>query len=147
MQPELIHELRAQRSRIRARWETFLRLEKVTSPLAHPDTLAFGINDSLSEIFSALRRGPVPAPVSRSDCGCGRHPLGAYYLSGQQAVLEALVLAQAARAPLAPAVRDAEFAEVKAAVTALAARDLAALAQVCQLKPPAGVTPSAASPE
>jgi hypothetical protein len=137
MEPALVQELRRQRKQIRRRWETFLRLEKATSPLANPDTLVFGVDRSLGEIFSGLLRpaGLKPPRGPARECGCGRHPLRAYYRAGEQAVLEALVLTQARRAPCEAAQRDREFAEVKAVVTALAQRDIAALAGVCQLPP------------
>lgn len=138
MQSQLVQDLRQQRKRIRQRWETFLRLERVASPLANPDTLMFGVERSLEEIFAALRRPRPPGKgcgPAEAECGCGRHPLRAYYRAGEQAVLEALVLSQARRAPLAAAARDREFAEVKAVVARLAHRDVAALAKVCQLAP------------
>jgi hypothetical protein len=138
MEPQLVENLRQQRRRIRQRWETFLRLEKAATPLANPDTLVFGVDRSLDEIFTALRRprARAKAPCAAApDCACGRHPLRAYYRAGEQAILEALVLLQARRAPLPAAVRDREFAEVKAVVTTLAHRDVTALAKVCQLGP------------
>ncbi|MBA3849417.1 MAG: hypothetical protein C0502_05405 [Opitutus sp.] len=137
MEPSLVKDLRRQRKEIRRRWEAFLRLEKVASPLANPDTLVFGVDHTLSEIFSGLLRPARPrrSPGAARECGCDRHPLRAYYRAGEQAVLEALVLAQVRRAPLAAAERDREFAEVKAVVTALARRDIDALARVCRLAP------------
>lgn len=139
MEPLIVQELRHRRPRIRQRWETFLRLEKVTTPLANPDTLVFGVDRSLSEIFSALLRpGRLPpAGPATPECACGQHPLRAYYRAGEQAVLEALVLIQAARPPDA-AERDRQLIEVKGVVTALAHRDLAALAGLCQLPSAAG---------
>jgi hypothetical protein len=137
MEPELVQRLRARRAQIHARWEAFLRLEKATGPLANPDTLVFGVDASLREIFSALRAAEPLPEEQAEECGCGRHPLQAYYRAGEQAVLEALVLVQAERAPLPAEVRDREFAEVKRVVTALARRDLGAFARLCQLDRPA----------
>lgn len=139
MEREIVQDLRRRRKAIRERWEAFLRLERVASPLANPDTLVFGLDRSLGEIFSALLHpeGVEPGPaIGDEECACGRHPLRAYYRAGEQAVLEALVLAQAERAP-SPAERDREFAEVKAVVSSIARRDLEAFARVCQLTPPA----------
>lgn len=137
MEPALVQDLRRQRKQIRRRWETFLRLEEFTTALANPDTLVFGVDRSLNEIFAGLLRPARVRPLSGPgpECGCGRNPLRAYYRAGEQAVLEALVLAQARRTTLAAAERDREFAEVKAVVTALARRDIDALARVCQLEP------------
>lgn len=139
MEREIVQDLRRRRKAIRERWEAFLRLERVASPLANPDTLVFGLDRSLSEIFSALLHPegvePGPGPIGEDECACGRQPLRAYYRAGEQAVLEALVLAQAERAPH-PEERDREFAEVKAVVSAIAWRDLEAFARVCQLTSP-----------
>lgn len=147
MDPLTLQALRGQRRRIRARWETFLRLEKVTTPLANPDTLIFGVDRSLTEIFAALRSAGAPTarPGAAKECACGCNPFRAYYQAGEQAVLEALVLTQAERAP-APEQRDGEFAAVKAVVTALAQRDLEAFAQLCQRPPGAAAPPSAPLP-
>lgn len=138
MDPLPLQALRAQRARIRARWETFLRLEKVTTPLANPDTLIFGLNRSLNEIFAALRSAGAPSTQleAAKDCACGCNPFRAYYKAGEQALLEALVLSQVERAP-APEERDREFGAVKAVVASLAQRDLEAFARICQ-RPPSG---------
>lgn len=135
MNRELTEALRRRQVWIRRRWETYLRLEKAASALANPDTLVFGVERSLQEIFDLLLAARRPAPEPEASCACGRHPLQAYYRAGEQAVLEALVITQVARAPLPPEVRDREFAEVKAVFTILARRDIAGLAGVCRLPP------------
>lgn len=99
------------------RWDALLRLERVNSPLAHPDTLRHLIPESLREILGALEEASDPKlsllaerAVRLPSCSCGNNPYLAYFLAGEQAVMEAVVwlqseLGRASEADIAQAVR------------------------------------------
>ncbi len=109
-----------------------MRVEAVATPLANPDTLVFGINESLGEFFTLLRQ-PMPEKLEPEvECVCGRNPLLAYYRAGEQAMLEALILVQAEMPKLNPVERDEAFAKLKHVVNAVARREIGAISGVCQ---------------
>jgi hypothetical protein len=61
MTPELRQELRARSAPIRERWETLLRIERVSGPLANPDALVHLIPHSLERLFKMLATPPRAA--------------------------------------------------------------------------------------
>jgi hypothetical protein len=139
MQSALVSALRAQRPQICERWRALLHAEPVSSPLANPDALVHLIDWSLEEIFRALttltpRRRPGRGGVLdyKPDCPCGRNPLLAYFIAGEQAMQEALVLGQSAAASLDPIERDASLAELKLVLHHFARREIEAFCGVCQ---------------
>lgn len=142
MQESLVSALRAQRTQVRARWEALLRVEPVGSPLGHPDALVHLIDWTLDEMFSnltnplsRLRPSRGRQPVDEvSECPCGRNPLLAYFAAGEQAVREALVLAQAAAASLDPIERDTSFQELDMVLHHIARREIEAFCGVCQFR-------------
>ena len=140
MQEELLQGLDAQRRRIHARWEALLRTERVNTPLAYPDSLVHLIEWTLDQVFTALRapnsrrraeRAHIHA-AARPDCPCGRNPLLAFFLAGEQALLEALVLEQASRLSIDPVERDTALAELYHAIRGIARREIEAFCSVCQ---------------
>lgn len=140
MQESLLNSLCAQRSAIHARWDTLLRTERVTSPLAYPDALVHLIEWALDQIFTALR-DPVTKrkaehaggrAMARPDCPCGRSPLLAFFLAGEQALLEALVLEQASHLPVDPHERDDALNELYYVIRSMARREVDAFCSVCQ---------------
>ena len=136
MQEGVVHALRDQRAQIHVRWETLLRTERVTSPMANPDTLVYLIDSTLDELFSAL---PTLDSTRRhhrgsTECPCGRNPLLAYFHAGEQVILEALVLIQAVTPNLIPADRDAAVAELQGLIRLLANREIKAFCAVCQYR-------------
>lgn len=135
MQGDTLHALSRRRAQIRDRWESFLRIEPVASPLANPDTLVFGIDGALKEIFAHLRKGVDEPPGSPRECACGRNPLHAFFVAGEQALLESLVLAQAEYPGLSPETRDRDFAELRHAIRHVAHREMDTFASLCQLPP------------
>jgi hypothetical protein len=139
MQETLVHSLRAQVVEIRARWKTLLQAEPVNTPLANPDTLVHLIDWTLKEIFQALTSPSMRRRLCRRsttadhrhECPCGRNPLLAYFAVGQQAMREALVLAQAAEPSLVPIERDASLEELNLVLQHIARRAFSAFAGVC----------------
>jgi hypothetical protein len=126
MHEKTIRALQARRAQIRTRWEALLRIEKVTTPLANPDTLVFALNQSLDEIFTGLRQPAAPlelAAPTNADWPC---PWRAYYRAGEQALLESLILLQARTPALDPATRDQSFARLKQVIGHLTQREVSA---------------------
>lgn len=130
---ELVQALSTQRPQIVARWGTYLRMQPVVSALARPDTLMFGVDGVLDEVFARLRRPPPKRPVRRwADNFCSRNPLRAFYAAGEQALLEMMVVAQTSRGHSLPRQRTSALEEVRHAIRAVARRDLEGLASLCR---------------
>jgi hypothetical protein len=133
MQETFIRALQGRRAQIRARWETFLRIEKVNTPLANPDTLVYLFDQTLNEVFHALAEPhpgrPAPPPPARD-----KNPLYAYFLAGEQAMLEALILIQAGASGLDPKERDADVAHLRHIMHKIARRDIESLEGAFQSK-------------
>lgn len=130
MLPAHLRTLRARRATIRSRWEALLRIERVTTPLANPDTLVYLFNQTLEEVFALLAAPGERGPLVALHEGCACNPFRAYYVAGEQALLEALVLAQAAR-PGAAAERAEAVADLKFAVNTIARRDIESMNGLC----------------
>jgi hypothetical protein len=149
MQDVLLNSLSAQRERIHARWDALLRTERVTSPLAYPDALVHLIDWALDQIFTVLRDPNTRRKAehaggrttARPECVCGRNPLLAFYLAGEQAMLEALVLEQAAHLPIDPRERDNALTELYYTVRTIARREVDSFCAVCQFKHSANFAP------
>jgi hypothetical protein len=126
MHEKTIRALQARRAQIRTRWEALLRIEKVTTPLANPDTLVFALDQSLERDLHRL------APACRPARARGAHnadwpcPWRAYYRAGEQALLESLILLQARTPALDPATRDQSFARLKQVIGHLTQREVSA---------------------
>lgn len=127
MQEAFIRTLRARRGQIRARWEAFLRVERVNTPLANPDTLVYLFDQTLDEIFNALGDPPPLRQIAPPASDCEKNPLFAYFVAGEQALLEALVLAQAGARDLDPKERDADVAHLRQVMHKIARRDIGSL--------------------
>ncbi len=137
MDTELIEALEKQRTCIRANWENLLRIERISSPLANPDTLVHLLDTSLNEVLAALRAGPPRRLHTRLDeplCPCGRNPLLAYFSAGRQALREALVLAQALRPQLTSAQRDESLAALEMVYGQISRREIQAFCSICQYR-------------
>ena len=142
MQERIIGALRDQRPHLRANWEALLRVEPVGSPLGNPDALVHLIDWTLDEIFAILTnplaRHRVIHHRLRLDqpppCPCGRNPLLAYFSACEQALHEALVLAQATAPELDPLERDSAFAELDMALRHISRREIESFCGVCQLR-------------
>ena len=75
-------------------------------------------------------------------CPCGRNPLLVYFVAGQQAMREALVLAQAAAPRLDAVERDTALTEVNLVFSRIARRETESFCAVCQHRNSAAVTAS-----
>lgn len=136
MAPDLLDLLRARTPEIRERWEALLRIERVSGPLANPDALVHLIPESLDDIFETLAKRPrVPRslPAAKSvklpPCDCGHNPYLAYFVAGEQALVETLILLQAA---LPAALRsEADVAEVIVIMRRFAGSEIDAFCGIC----------------
>jgi hypothetical protein len=157
MEEHLLERLRARRPSIRREWETLLRTEPVATPLGNPDTLAHLIDRTLDEVFTALaapaaRHGsarPCSFATIRAACPCGRNPLLAYFLVGERALLETLILAQAEARDLSATERDLGVTELHLVLRGIARREVRSFCSLCQhrkapLEAPEGAALSAA---
>ncbi len=134
MQEAFIRTLSSRRAQIRARWEIFLRIEKVNTPLANPDTLVYLFDQTLDEVFAALHDTPIPRHPAPPAGACEKNPLSAYFVAGEQALLEALILAQAGSHHLDPKERDADVAHLRHVMHKIARRDIGSLEGVFHSK-------------
>ena len=140
MRENLVNALRMRRPHVRARWEDLLRIERASSPLANPDALVHLLEWTLDEIFLALAN-PLPPPRQsrhapandyRHECPCGRNPLLTYFAAGEQALREALVMAQASSTPIEASERDAALEQLDVELHRIARREIEAFCGVCQ---------------
>lgn len=138
MEPTLVRTLQDHQTHIRARWEALLRMEPVNTPLANPDILIRLFAFTLGQVFDALRAQPMlrrsaPAPAYaaiRAACTCGRNPLLAYFLAGEQALLETLVLLEAA----GHRKHDTAAAELHVTIRQIARREVETFCSLCQFR-------------
>jgi hypothetical protein len=139
VEPEILRDLRARRAEIRNQWETLLRLERASSPLAQPDTLVHLLDTTLDEIFRDLElRSPRrhPGPLTTPHCPCGRNPLLAYFAAGRQALRDALVHVQTAGPAPTPRHRDTALACVDQVFSHISCREIGAFCALCQFREP-----------
>jgi hypothetical protein len=140
MQECLVVALSRRRHEIHRRWEELLRLEGEETPLANPAVLVHLIDWTLSRIFDQLRdrktrnagKSPRKVAALRAHCACGHNPLLKLFLTGEQALLEALVLVQVGDASLDPSHRDTAVAELYLVINDTALREIDALCSVCR---------------
>jgi hypothetical protein len=137
MDPNLARTLQARQRRIRTRWEGLLRAELVNTPLANPDILVRLFETTLREVFAMLliRRSPrrsAPAPSRsslRTACACSRNPLLAYFITGEQALLENLMMLEAHKEQKTAA------AELYVTIHQIARREIDLFCSLCQYRP------------
>jgi hypothetical protein len=142
MESGVIERLEALRPEIKAKWETLLRVEPVSSPLASPDALVHLIDWTLDSLFDSLRPSPARRRPGRGSgdasvancptlCPCGMNPLLAYFVAGEQALLETLVLVQSHNGHH-PSEPSTAVVELKHALALIARREIEAFCAVCQ---------------
>lgn len=139
MEESLVQAMRARRPQIRERWEALLRVERASTALAHPDTLVHLLDWSLDEVLRTLPLRTLPLRSSghahaslRADCSCGRNPLLHFFIAGEQALLEALVVTQAELPRLDPIRRDRAVTELYLVVRGLARAEVSSFCSLCQ---------------
>ncbi|MCX6945946.1 MAG: hypothetical protein NT173_14495 [Opitutales bacterium] len=79
MSAHLLQSLQAMRPKIRARWEALLRIERLHTPLANPDTLVFMFDLTLDEVLAALPGRAVHSPGPRPTCRNHHNPMRDYF--------------------------------------------------------------------
>jgi len=141
MEESLVQSLRARCAEIRIRWNDLLHIERALSPLAHPDTLVFLLDETLEKIFAGLSSAvgemnpaPLAPPPVWPRCDCGRNPYSRFYMTGEHALLEALVLIQAEHNVRDATARDLAVLELYAVVRRFARNDVELFCSLCQLR-------------
>ena len=141
MHGDWVQALLNRRTQICARWSALLQIERATTALAHPDMLIHLLDGTFAAIIQALeptskRHDVAAAPTSatRPDCPCGRSPYRHFFIAGEQAWLEALVLIQVALPKLEARARDQAVAELLNVIRALARAEVEAFCAVCQYR-------------
>lgn len=136
MAPLFLKELKARSAIIRGRWEALLRVEGVPSPLANPDMLVHLIPESLAEVFRLVAYNPTSARTveeAKADrlppCDCGNNPYLAYFLAGEQALSESVILLQSEQPRLGA--KETDLAEVIGAVRDLARAEIDTFCGIC----------------
>lgn len=132
MQDITLHALRARRAEIFSRWEALLRAEPTTSPLGTPDALVHMLDQTFEELLAALAEAKRKPASGAHECLCGCNPLLAYFRSGEQAMLEALVLIQASRPRMTTRQRQTELAELQSVVQAVGQQEIGVICSICQ---------------
>ena len=80
---------------IKRKWEILLRAAPATTPLGHPDSLVFLMDESLQQLFALFRnksshqwlsrRTPSARPLGMT-CHCRMNPFINYFIAGQAAL-------------------------------------------------------------
>lgn len=132
MKESLLRALRDRRPQIRRRWEALLRLERVETALANPDTLVFMFDQTLDEVLAALPGRSTEPVQARPHCRCDCNPMRAYFPALEQALLETLVLVQTELPALGARARVAAVTELCTVLRRIARRELAVFDQICR---------------
>lgn len=135
MHEKLLRALQERRPQICARWEALLRLEPVHTPLAHPDMLVYLFDLTLDEVLAALPKPPGRPVRSRPKCESDINPMRAYFPALEQALLEALVLAQWELRVLTTEARVATVTELCTVLRRIARREIAVFDEICRQGP------------
>jgi len=141
MHESFLHALQTQRTGLRQRWEELLRAERVTSPLAQPDSLVYLMDWTLDSLFNELKqpqyrrhRDRSPHRGSRQHCVCGLNPLLSYFATAEQAVIEVLFVSDDTFVFLGPTERSSSLVDLKNALSEVARREIDSFCAVCQSK-------------
>jgi hypothetical protein len=139
MHDSFLHALQTQCSTLRQRWETLLRLERLSSPMAQPDALVYLMNWTLDSLFNELKnpryrrhQPQVPSGGSRQACTCGKNPMLGYFSTGEQAIIEVLFVSNGELSALGPVERSSSLVDLKQAFEAVARREIDSFCAVCQ---------------
>jgi hypothetical protein len=139
MDAELIRKLHDMRPQIRMRWEVLLRIERLHTPLANPDTLVYMFDQTLDSILAELPGKPRRSAGPKPTCQFENNPMRVYFTALEQALLEALVHAQSAQPKPEPgqhsqavSKRTAAAMELSATVRRIARREIKAYDEIYQ---------------
>lgn len=137
MSPECLERLRANEASIREHWDTLIRIEPISGPLANPAALALLIPDFLDRIFVSLgrrlpRHGADDIVPRLPACDCGNNPYHPVFVAAEQALEEAVILAQIEMPPEHR--RPADLAETIAAVRNLGRMEIDTFCGACVLR-------------
>jgi hypothetical protein len=138
-----IRALSVRRPEIHMRWAALLRLERPGSRLGDADALVHLIDWTLDEVLGEVRgrrngacnRPRMALPALRNSCHCGQNPLLNHFLACEQAMLEALVSAQAGNRKLSPLDRDTLVSELYFAIHKVASREVESFCSLCRRRP------------
>jgi hypothetical protein len=95
----VIDKIELLRPAIKRDWGVLLRAEPTLSPLGHPDTLAYLMDETISQVSKSVHshslkslthRAPVLLAPLQRHCHCGLNPLLNYYATGELALRTAL---------------------------------------------------------
>ena len=132
MHDSLLRALAQHRPSLRTRWEALLRAERISSPLANPDTLVFMMDYTLDRLLDELRQ---PRSRRRADdrppCPCGRNPLLAYFQTAEQAIIETLFVNEG-ELTAEPSSRAVALDAVKQSIRVVGRREIESFCAVCQ---------------
>lgn len=135
MDHTLLRALHERRPQIRTRWETLLRIERVETPLANPDTLVFLFDRTLDAVLAALPGRSLAPLRGRPHCRCDCNPMRVYYFALEQALMETLIEIQAANPKLGAKARVGAVTELCTTLRRIAQRELNVLDQICLQRP------------
>jgi hypothetical protein len=136
MEKNLVQILKGRRALIRRRWEVLLRAAKASDPLANPDALVHLMDWTIDQVAHALRQEPARRPrhapgysAAQAACRCGHNPLLAYFLAGEQALIEVVAEDWKDHETTPP---ETAVAEVYLAFHSVAGRELGSFCAFCQ---------------
>ena len=144
MQDGLMRALLTHRPTLRHRWETLLRAQRATSPLANPDALVYLMDWTLDCLFEDLRNPPSRRRQSArtsalSDepppCPCGLNPLLAYFETAKKAIEDTFChdIPDTHRFTLLE--REAALTELQHVLKGVANREIESFCAVCTHSP------------
>ncbi len=99
MDQSVIDRIEVLRPAIKREWGALLRAEPTLSPLGHPDTLTYLMDETISQVIKNVRthtlkswiqRSPVLLAPLQRHCHCQQNPLLNYYATGELALRAAL---------------------------------------------------------
>ena len=95
----VIAQIEVLRPAIKREWGALLRAEPTLSPLGHPDTLTYLMDETINQVIksvhthslkSMIQRSPVMLAPLQRHCHCLQNPLLNYYATGELALRAAL---------------------------------------------------------
>jgi len=134
MHESFLRALTQHRPTLRSRWEQLLRAERISSPLANPDTLVYLMDYTLDRLLDELRNPRARrrrGKHERSPCPCGRNPLLAYFQTAEQAIVETLFVTDGP-ASLPHVEREHSLEALKVAIRDVGRQEIEAFCAVCQ---------------